>query len=99
MSAPATLTVAGGADTACVVVWSKPSCMQCLATKRALERAGVPYVEHRLPERPDMVDRFRQAGLMQAPVVQAPGGRTWCGFRPDLIDNAAARLGGAGRAA
>ena len=31
-----------------VIVWSKPSCVQCTAVKRRLTEAGVPFEEYDL---------------------------------------------------
>ena len=67
-----------------VTVYSKPLCVQCDATKRALNKAGIAY---------DLVDitvdaaareRIRSLGYLQAPVVIA-GEDHWSGFRPEKL--------------
>ena len=67
-----------------VVVWSKPSCVQCVSTKRQLDKHGIPYIERDLTEHVEQATRFRDAGYATAPVVVTSRG-TWAGFRPDLI--------------
>lgn len=67
-----------------VIVYSKPSCVQCTATYRALERKGVNYRVIDLSEDQEAFDRVRGLGYMQVPVVVA-GEQHWAGFRPDMI--------------
>lgn len=67
-----------------VLVWSLPSCVQCLSTKRQLEKHGIAFIERDLTEHPDQADAFRAEGLTTAPIVQTSIG-IWQGFRPDLI--------------
>ena len=67
-----------------VVVWSKPACVQCVATKRKLDQYGIPYIERDLTEHAGQAEEFRDAGYATAPVVVTSRG-TWAGFRPDQI--------------
>ncbi|WP_064686575.1 glutaredoxin-like protein NrdH [Rhizobium bangladeshense] len=67
-----------------VTVYSKPACVQCTATYRALDRLGVDYNIVDISEDAEALDRVRSLGYMQAPVVIA-GERHWAGFRPDMI--------------
>ncbi|ACI56767.1 glutaredoxin-like protein NrdH [Rhizobium sp. BK619] len=67
-----------------VTVYSKPACVQCTATYRALDRLGVDYDIVDISEDAEALDRVRSLGYMQAPVVIA-GERHWAGFRPDMI--------------
>ncbi|QTK80127.1 Glutaredoxin-like protein nrdH [Agrobacterium tumefaciens] len=67
-----------------VTVYSKPACVQCTATYRALDRIGVPYEIIDISEDADALDHVRGLGYMQVPVVVA-GERHWAGFRPDMI--------------
>lgn len=66
-----------------ITVYSKPACVQCTATYRALDKAGIRYEIAELTEA--LLTRFKDEGHMQAPVVVA-GSVTWAGFRPDLIN-------------
>lgn len=71
-----------------VTVYTKPACVQCRATYKALDDQGVPYRTVNLPEFPELAEAFREAGHMQAPVVVVErhgDTETWAGFRPDLI--------------
>ncbi|ACV09396.1 glutaredoxin-like protein NrdH [Jonesia denitrificans] len=74
-----------------VTVYSKPSCVQCDATYRALDKKGVEYTVIDLTQDPEAMDMVRQLGYMQAPVVMA-GDEHWAGFRPDRIAALAARV-------
>lgn len=67
-----------------VTVYSKPACVQCTATYRALDRLGVDYEIVDISEDADALDRVRGMGYMQVPVVVA-GESHWAGFRPDMI--------------
>jgi len=74
-----------------ITVWTKSNCSQCTMTKRHMTRMGLEYVEADLETSPEQLEKFKDAGFLQAPiVVLGNGGRTWAGFRPDLIDELAA---------
>lgn len=73
-----------------VIVYSKPSCVQCTATYRALDTKGVRYEVIDLTTQPvDVVDSFKARGLMQAPIVVTDTDE-WAGFLPDKIAGLAA---------
>ncbi|ODT41718.1 MAG: NrdH-redoxin [Microbacterium sp. SCN 70-200] len=61
-----------------ITVYTKPSCVQCNATYRALDSKGID--EH-----------VKSLGYLQAPVVVTDEDH-WSGFRPDKIDELASRL-------
>lgn len=67
-----------------ITVYSKPACVQCTATYRALDRLGVDYDIIDISQDAEALDRVRSLGYMQAPVVIA-GEQHWAGFRPDMI--------------
>lgn len=68
-----------------VIVYSKPSCVQCTATYRALDTKGVRYEVIDLTTQPaDVVESFKARGLMQAPIVVTDTDE-WAGFQPDKI--------------
>lgn len=73
------------------LVYTKPSCVQCNATYRALDAKGVEYEIHDLSEDPKALEQVKALGYLQAPVVVTDEGH-WSGFRPDKIDELAARL-------
>ncbi|MBY2945141.1 glutaredoxin-like protein NrdH [Rhizobium leguminosarum] len=67
-----------------ITVYSKPACVQCTATYRALDRLGVDYDIVDISQNAEALERVRSLGYMQAPVVIA-GEQHWAGFRPDMI--------------
>lgn len=67
-----------------VTVYTKPQCVQCDATKRALSSSRVEYEALDLTEDPDALKAVKALGYAQAPVVIA-GDDHWSGFRPDKI--------------
>lgn len=67
-----------------VTVLSKPSCVQCNATYRALDSHGVKYEIKDMSQDPEALALAKELGYLQAPVVIA-GEQHWSGFRPDLI--------------
>lgn len=68
-----------------ITVYTRPACVQCNATKRKLTAEGLDWTAVDLSQDEETADRLREAGHMQAPVVETPEGETWSGFRPDLI--------------
>lgn len=68
-----------------ITVYSKPSCVQCTATYRALDSKGVRYEVVDLTAQPEeVIDAFKARGLMQAPVVVTDRDER-AGFRPDKV--------------
>lgn len=67
-----------------ITVYTKPACVQCNATYKALDKQGLPYEVVDITEVPEARDYVMALGYLQAPVVVA-GGDHWSGFRPDRI--------------
>ena len=67
-----------------VTVYSKPACVQCRATTRALDKAGINYDVVDITLDDEARDYVMALGHLQAPVVDT-GTETWSGFRPDRI--------------
>jgi len=67
-----------------VTVYSKPACVQCVATYKELERKGVEFSVIDLTLDKDAFATVQGLGYMQVPVVVA-GDDHWAGFRPDKI--------------
>lgn len=67
-----------------VTVYSKPACVQCRATTRALDKAGISYDVVDITLDDEARDYVMALGHLQAPVVDT-GSETWSGFRPDRI--------------
>ncbi|MGH6860933.1 MAG: glutaredoxin-like protein NrdH [Phyllobacterium sp.] len=67
-----------------ITVYSKPACVQCTATTRALDRQGMAYDVIDVSTDMAAFELVQQLGYRQVPVVIA-GERHWAGFRPDMI--------------
>lgn len=67
-----------------ITVYTKPACVQCNATYKALDKQGLSYDVVDITEEPEARDYVMALGYLQAPVVVA-GGEHWSGFRPDRI--------------
>jgi len=74
-----------------IIVYSKPACVQCTATKRALERAEIEFEIFDVTEDQDAYNTVMELGYLQAPVVIA-GDEHWSGFQPDRIAALAERV-------
>lgn len=71
-----------------ITIYTRPGCGPCEATKRELERQGITFREIALETISDeQRQAFLDAGFAQAPVVIAPSGDAWSGFRRDKIRN------------
>ncbi len=71
-----------------ITVYSKPACVQCTATTRALDARGIDYSLIDLTEDADALAHVTALGYRQVPVVIA-GEAHWAGFRPDMISRLA----------
>ena len=71
-------------NTTTVTVYTKPACVQCTATYKALDQHGADYAVVDLTADPEARDYVMALGYLQAPVVVA-GDDHWAGFRPDRI--------------
>jgi len=67
-----------------VTVYTKPACVQCNATYRALDQQGIAYQTVDITADADARDYVMSLGHLQGPVVVA-GNQHWSGFRPDRI--------------
>lgn len=68
-----------------ITVWSKPNCVQCRAVYRALDKAGTDYAVKNLPDHPEKLQQFLDAGFSSAPVVESDISYTFAGFNPDGV--------------
>ncbi|GAB3946971.1 glutaredoxin-like protein NrdH [Corynebacterium tapiri] len=73
-----------------ITVYTKPACVQCNATKKALDRAGLEYTMVDVSVDTEARDYVMALGYLQAPVVEVDG-EHWSGFRPDRIREIAAK--------
>ncbi|GAC82368.1 MULTISPECIES: redoxin NrdH [Gordonia] len=67
-----------------ITVYTKPACVQCNATYKALDKLGLSYEVVDISQDPEARDYVMALGYLQAPVVVA-GDEHWSGFRPDRI--------------
>lgn len=69
-----------------ITVYSKPACVQCSATYRALDKKGITYQKVDLSQDAEALERIRALGYLQAPVIITENDH-WTGFRPDKIED------------
>ncbi len=67
-----------------VTVYTKPACVQCNATYKALDKQGIEYQVVDISVDDEAREYVMALGHLQAPVVVA-GSDHWSGFRPDRI--------------
>jgi glutaredoxin-like protein NrdH len=67
-----------------VVVYTKPACVQCDATKRLMDKLKIKYSTVDISEDEDALNKILGMGYMAAPVVIADGD-SWSGFNPDKV--------------
>lgn len=68
-----------------ITIYTRNDCVQCHATKRAMESRGVAFEMVNVDSVPDAAETLRAKGFRQLPVVIA-GETSWSGFRPDMIN-------------
>ena len=74
-----------------IKLFTKPACMQCNATKKALDRAGLDYEVVDISLDPAAREYVLSLGYMQAPIVEGDG-HHWSGFRPERISSLASTV-------
>ena len=67
-----------------VTVYSRPRCVQCTATEKALRAKGISFEMVDVTLDNSAVRKVQSLGYRQLPVVSV-GGQHWSGFRPDKI--------------
>lgn len=71
-----------------VTVYTKPSCVQCNATYRALGKHGIDHESVDISLDAQALEHLKALGYQQAPVVTSPIGN-WSGFNPGKIQELA----------
>ncbi len=64
-----------------ITVYTKPACVQCNATYKALEKQGIAYEKVDISLDTEARDYVMALGYLQAPVVVA-GNEHWSGLPP-----------------
>lgn len=67
------------------VVYSKPDCSNCEATKGLMDILNVEYDVVDISVDRDALKRIKSLGYRVAPVVEIPGVESWSGFDRDKI--------------
>lgn len=68
-----------------ILIYTRNDCVQCHATKRAMESRGLRFELINIDEQPHAADELRAQGFRQLPVVVTDE-TSWSGFRPDMIN-------------
>lgn len=67
-----------------IKVYTKPSCVQCNATYRDLDKRGIEFQKIDISRDVEALEYTKSLGYMQAPVVVTENDH-WSGYRPDKI--------------
>ena len=68
-----------------IVVYTKPSCVQCDATKRLLTKLELDFDTVDITQDQAALEMILEKGFQAAPVVNA-GDEWWAGFNPEKIN-------------
>lgn len=74
-----------------ITLYTKPACVQCNATYRALDKKGLAYHSIDISKDEEALEKLKALGYQQAPVVVTDMDH-WSGFRPDKINELAERV-------
>jgi glutaredoxin-like protein NrdH len=72
-----------------IKVYTKPACMQCDATYRALDKAGINYEKIDVTQNAEAREDVMSLGYLAMPVVYVSPTQHWSGFRPDRLGSIA----------
>jgi glutaredoxin-like protein NrdH len=72
-----------------ITVYTKPSCVQCDATKRMMDKLKIEYSTVDITVDAEAFDMIVAKGFKSAPVVITDDD-SWAGFNPDKISELAA---------
>jgi glutaredoxin-like protein NrdH len=68
-----------------ITVYTKPGCVQCNATFKALDKHAIDYAVIDVSVDDEARDYVTALGYLQVPVVVVAGEQAWAGFKPDRI--------------
>jgi glutaredoxin-like protein NrdH len=72
-----------------ITVYTKPSCVQCDATKRMMDKLKISYSAVDVTVDPEAFEMIVAKGFKSVPVV-ITNDDAWAGFNPDKISELAA---------
>lgn len=78
-----------------IVLYTKPGCGPCMATRHALESRGVPFETVNVMDDDAALDAIKGLGYLTVPVVLVQDGDAaehWGGFQLDRIADLAGKL-------
>lgn len=78
-----------------VTVYTLPACVQCDSTKRYLDKKGIIYNTIDLSQDPAAMQKIKELGYTQAPVVETPT-KHWSGFRLGELENLVMEINSSG---
>jgi glutaredoxin-like protein NrdH len=73
-----------------ITVYTKPACVQCNATFKALDKAGISYQKIDVTQNAEAREHVMSLGYLAMPVVYVSPTQHWSGFRPDRLGRIAA---------
>lgn len=71
-----------------ITVYTKPSCVQCDATKRHLKKLNLDFDTIDITQDQAALDKILAMGFQAAPVVITDDD-AWAGYKPDKLDGLA----------
>jgi glutaredoxin-like protein NrdH len=71
-----------------ITVYTKPSCVQCDATKRMMDKLKISYLTVDITTDTEAFEMLMSKGFKSAPVVITDT-EAWSGFNPDKISELA----------
>jgi len=71
-----------------ITVYTKPSCVQCDATKRHLKKLNIEFATVDITQDQEAYDKIVALGFQAAPVVITDND-SWAGYKPDKLDGLA----------
>ena len=74
-----------------IVVYTTPSCVQCGATTRLMDKLEIVYDKVDLTQHPEVLEKFKNMGHASAPIVVTDN-KIWSGFRIEKIKSLATFL-------
>jgi glutaredoxin-like protein NrdH len=73
-----------------IAIYTKPACVQCAATFKALDKAGISYEKIDVTQNAEAREYVMSLGYLSMPVVYVSPSQHWSGYRPDAIGSIAA---------